>query len=766
MEANDVSDVRNERWQSSTASGYQAASYNHRRVRRGCWFPRCVDKNASSRNARPWSSFDKTKFIFGLPPNGTRRPGAVPVQIRPRLGRNLHKFFSMNTHKHGTNPHGIGSFSRARYSFVRDVACIAAYVAGDLFYLPPLLLHGQDALLLWHVVYLFECATIHGIDLGLNAEKMRFLLEPDQWLLAGRLVPSSWRTLAWDGAGDNTHEDYGGLDYALPGVERGPVGKARAKFASRFIRNAFQHAMDTQTQRRQSHVQNFRENTPQVYFVTDVEGDYEYWRTCVEACVGLALPRWVPGYSSHPGGICLDRGIHFVFGGDVCDHGDGSIRIVNELLALHRHCPERVHILLGNRDINKLRLTSELAPSELVHDHLDLLPGPYWVLDSDRITPKDYIKKLVMTQNNSGATNGRVDSKMREADTLTNRLRFILDCTMGARDDFEYRRHELARLEVASVDNVSVSDEKVAQSYLRSLAKHGFMRQLISRGKIACIIGDSLFVHGGVSGWFRKFGSSVLGSAAKLEKQSALGCVPGCRVPYSSSEAVEWVQHLNDWKEGQMRAWGASPHWEGSAKNAAKNSCNVITRRRRGGDDLIDYVVSGCVPSVVLGRHIDPEGNPERLDHDVALWLKEAGIRRVVCGHTPVGCCPHLSHEAHGLQLICADTSYSNNKPTDKRGRAWGLITVWPHADSAVKVRMEGMTHEGKLYKTDVGGSKLATSGDACVGRVTRDGRFVKQRLLDGKYLLYRVEKRRNFFYTYEGEEHVRSLLGLPPARL
>jgi hypothetical protein len=54
----------------------------------------------------------------------------------------------------------------------------------------------------------------------------------------------------------------------------------------------------------------------------------------------------------------------------------GSIRVVNSLLALKRRYPDRVTLLLGNRDLNKMRLTSELAPSELAPELLPLLDGP------------------------------------------------------------------------------------------------------------------------------------------------------------------------------------------------------------------------------------------------------------------------------------------------------------------------------------------------------------------------------------------------------
>lgn len=44
----------------------------------------------------------------------------------------------------------------------------------------------------------------------------------------------------------------------------------------------------------------------------------------------------------------------------------GSVRVARSLVLLKKRYPARVTLLLGNRDLNKMRLTSELAPSQVV----------------------------------------------------------------------------------------------------------------------------------------------------------------------------------------------------------------------------------------------------------------------------------------------------------------------------------------------------------------------------------------------------------------
>lgn len=83
--------------------------------------------------------------------------------------------------------------------------------------------------------------------------------------------------------------------------------------------------------------------------------------------------------------IVLKDHCHFVCGGDVCDRGDGDIRILRELLDLKSRYRERVHFVLGNRDINKLRL-----PFSLHETALKEKPVIYWLDCSKQEEGKDY----------------------------------------------------------------------------------------------------------------------------------------------------------------------------------------------------------------------------------------------------------------------------------------------------------------------------------------------------------------------------------------
>jgi len=107
-----------------------------------------------------------------------------------------------------------------------------------------------------------------------------------------------------------------------------------------------------------------------VCFLTDVEGNWEYFKSFVEMSEGLSFVGGRPRF--HEDGaadVKLRTGWSFVHGGDSCDKGGpvgGSVRVVRTLVALKKKYPDRVALILGNRDLNKMRYrTAFLRAREL-----------------------------------------------------------------------------------------------------------------------------------------------------------------------------------------------------------------------------------------------------------------------------------------------------------------------------------------------------------------------------------------------------------------
>lgn len=101
-----------------------------------------------------------------------------------------------------------------------------------------------------------------------------------------------------------------------------------------------------------------------VGYVTDIEGNIDFWR---RFCSLSEVIEDADGLD----GLRLHRGCHLVFGGDSVDKAAGDLRFLRSLLGLRRRHPDRVHLVLGNRDINKMRLLAELSP------------GPHWLPADD-----------------------------------------------------------------------------------------------------------------------------------------------------------------------------------------------------------------------------------------------------------------------------------------------------------------------------------------------------------------------------------------------
>jgi hypothetical protein len=81
-------------------------------------------------------------------------------------------------------------------------------------------------------------------------------------------------------------------------------------------------------------------------YVTDVEGNLDYFHAFVKLSEYL-------DYDGE-GVLKLADQSFFVFGGDIVDKGLGDERLCRQLVALKQKHPDRVFLLVGNRDLNKV----------------------------------------------------------------------------------------------------------------------------------------------------------------------------------------------------------------------------------------------------------------------------------------------------------------------------------------------------------------------------------------------------------------------------
>jgi hypothetical protein len=178
-------------------------------------------------------------------------------------------------------------------------------------------------------------------------------------------------------------------------------------------------------------------------YLTDVEG---LWHKIEDFCAGN------PWVSLDGERLALADGATFVFGGDAIDRGPWSRRVVDTLLDAKRRYGDRVVLLAGNRDINKMRLVRELCGHPPAR-------APREVVDQGRVAL----------------------------------LKWIFQNTMGAGRAFEMRYRELSH------GGAAASEEDVVESFLGDLGEGGVLSEYLASCQLAHRDDRTLFVHGAVT---------------------------------------------------------------------------------------------------------------------------------------------------------------------------------------------------------------------------------------------------------------------------
>jgi len=431
-----------------------------------------------------------------------------------------------------------------------------------------------------------------------------------------------------------------------------------------------------------------------VGFITDAEGNWEYFERCV------ALSRVVRFNASGELEFC--RASHadiFVFGGDTCDKGNGDLRIIEALVAFKDRHVERVHLLAGNRDLNKIRLSSELRETDI--DVPWPLPLPH---GTRRGLPlREYLTKL----------NGGNGEDLSPVNTQANRLRWILDTSMGAQGMFELRRAELRLLR-----GIDISDDDVVQSYLQSIESDtGCLWRYLQHAEMGFQWGDTLFIHGGLPdgapGWLPTL-------SWRYEEPEATDQCLGELLPEDHS-LQDWITAMTVRLNEGLADYRARPYWGED--------------RQRGGE----MVMSWQSTPALFGRSVIVEsalsqGTPKPMSPQVSKYLIDHGVRRVVSGHKPCGDSPFVLRELP--EVVCCDTTYSDQKAHDKRGAALAAVEFEGVPERSYSI-VRGTLCDGSNFEFRLAppGSDGTQNGcDPYVGRCTVDGWWVKAPLADGQY--------------------------------
>ena len=392
-------------------------------------------------------------------------------------------------------------------------------------------------------------------------------------------------------------------------------------------------------------------------YLTDVEGNLDFFEKYVRISKVI---EWVDSKKNRL--RFKQKDSMFVFGGDCQDRGIGDIRFVNLLLNFKSEYPDRVEFIIGNRDANKIRISSELsekiyatgvADRKAESKYLTKYDNfPYWVNKDERITLRKYLND----------NNFKIDA--------VSRLKYILDYTMGSNDSFDKRRKELSIILNKSPD--LISDNDIVTSFLNSVSPNpknikntndNYLLKYLKSGKIAYIFGEHIFVHGAIN-------------------KNNIGYIPNNKNIVDDVDM--WVSGLNKWFQKDLKEYMANPEYGGISK-------------RRKGYKIIDYAVPSDNKTVVYSDNLK-NGNGQYINAKVIKYLNKGGIHSIISGHRPHGDCP-LVLRSKKLTAVSADTSYSKKGHRskwgiDNRGNAVSEVLLYLNGD----IQIHGILRDNQKY--------------------------------------------------------------------
>jgi phosphoglycolate phosphatase-like HAD superfamily hydrolase len=396
-------------------------------------------------------------------------------------------------------------------------------------------------------------------------------------------------------------------------------------------------------------------------YLTDVEGDLQFFKKHIRQSEILHFTNKDEDQLEFNNDNSDEL---FIFGGDVCDRGD-DITITEMLVKLKEAHPHRVILIVGNRDANKTRFSTELplSPYEKLDDEVGAVALPHGAT----ITYQKFLESL-----DGGPIN-----------TPVNRLKWILSCTMGAQTAFECRRQELLRLRNCAL----VNDEEVYLSFRQSIEPGGFMRKYLSLAQIGAIIGDTLVVHGGVCAAnigkvpnaFVAFEKTLFNSGRLFQNAEP------DMVEYD--EVIQWIDQLNVWYQSAIDRWvnapiDSHPYQYSNLVPASPLQHIAISQGSYFGNQL-----------PVVGSFLNEHG-PSPVDEKVAVFLQKAGVNRILAGHQPNSGMPLALFgsnkspiQAGSLQVFTCDTLYGNRdaynsvsgaqvRATNPRGSSYAVVHI------------------------------------------------------------------------------------------
>ncbi|MCT4641342.1 MAG: metallophosphoesterase [Bacteriovoracaceae bacterium] len=359
-----------------------------------------------------------------------------------------------------------------------------------------------------------------------------------------------------------------------------------------------------------------------VLYLTDIEGRFEKLQTFIN--------KGFIEYTSD-GIDFTHKKTKLIFGGDLTDRGNHSIRLRKLLLNLKQKHPDKVHLILGNRDLNKLKIIPMIKE-----------------LDLSNIKYKQWLQGYIATKKTHLTADELHDLNLKKFDDMETKMTYSLqelNCHVALQAHKEELENTLGK---------KITMLEASENYFEMLDnKNSDFWKYLRNSQISHIEKSGnhkiLFIHGG------------------LTKEN-LGYIPDLKKKVSNIE--KWSQDLNKWAKSEI--------------NSLSENIKLKSKIIEYGDAFWDHKNNKIIfnnKSVIYPRKYK-NGNNYRLPPDeIQNLLIKQNITTVVQGHSPAATIPLVMKNDNGFSYLMADTSYTKN----------GIKSSLIIKDG--KFHIEGLTH-------------------------------------------------------------------------
>lgn len=380
-------------------------------------------------------------------------------------------------------------------------------------------------------------------------------------------------------------------------------------------------------------------------------------------------------------GIKLGDDTHIVVLGDIMDKGTDNIKCLSFILQLKEKYKNNVHLIVGNRDINKLRFYFELK-NDKNKDNTNLFGNKFYL--GDGYVPKKCFWKTLYEKRWDTKFDGDdkiesekesiKNSKINRKDIL--KLKFLLRETLGCPDMFKDLKIELNSAGHCNnecydkvQDNITQDynnykeykkdDEIVYDKFVNELilSPDSMYKQYLDNANLYYLAENSLFVHGGIS-------EEIVNKKDELEKELEEENKTFKKI-FKKCKYISTTNKVEDNDKINIYTYLFNIQEAGIKNN--NNGCDNWVDNSANNESLIM-----CRPWDIVGNHF----TFVPLKEEVTDKLVKNEIKRIFYGHSPVGNIPIIyehykkednkendeksSKKVEFTEIMC-DTSFSNN---------------------------------------------------------------------------------------------------------